>query len=679
MIGGIRMRLRVGIFLGLAITVIGAIFSPVVSANDDVPYKTYINSEQELVPAQTAYQPKEIVSNPKLQKPEDMVLVAGGFYVLDSAAKMVFQLDEHGNVITSFTNRQFNTPTGLYRDLQGNIYVADSIAQAVFKFDRNGRLLKTFKRPSEPLFGKDAPYKPKKIVVDNRNNLYIVGDGATNGIIQLNQDGEFLGYFGANTTGSSLIQAIRRAVGNPLQQSGLFMNVPIAPTNLALGGPGVTYTVTSTATDNAVKKMNVAGNNMLSGVSVSGSPVAIANGPLDNFFLLTAQGQIIEYDSTGQLLFMMGNKGSGEQRVGIFQDPSAIQVDDAGILYVLDRTQRIIQEFSPSDFANEVHQGMTAFNNGDYGSSKRQWSEVNQSNSYFTYATNAIGMAQLRDQQYSAAEQSFIKSNNKKGYSDAFWEIRHQWLENHLGVVLGLLLIIGVVWQILKFSQRKWRVFNSALKPFYKIQQTKPYHDFEGAFRILKHPLDTYYDMRRHFQGSVFSATILMVVLTVELFCQLMFTGFSFNSGLTDTYNPFSILALFWVAFFLFIGVNYLVASITDGEGTFRNVYVGTVYSLSPAVTLLLPVVLLTNVLTLNEQFVIQLGYLVIVGWSVLLLILMIREIHGYSLGEVVRNLVLTLFTIIMFLCVVYILFILGDQVVNFIYEVIREVAVKRA
>jgi hypothetical protein len=158
-----------------------------------------------------------------------------------------------------------------------------------------------------------------------------------------------------------------------------------------------------------------------------------------------------------------------------------------------------------------------------------------------------------------------------------------------------------------------------------------------------------------------------------------MFTGFSFNSGLTDTYNPFSILALFWVAFFLFIGVNYLVASITDGEGTFRNVYVGTVYSLSPAVTLLLPVVLLTNVLTLNEQFVIQLGYLVIVGWSVLLLILMIREIHGYSLGEVVRNLVLTLFTIIMFLCVVYILFILGDQVVNFIYEVIREVAVKRA
>ena len=61
---------------------------------------------------------------------------------------------------------------------------------------------------------------------------------------------------------------------------------------------------------------------------------------------------------------------------------------------------------------------------------------------------------------------------------------------------------------------------------------------------------------------------------------------------------------------------NSMVSSINDGEGSIKNVYVMTAYSLAPYLLIIPPTVLLSYVLTLNEAFIIQLLWIAAVAWT---------------------------------------------------------------
>jgi hypothetical protein len=91
------------------------------------------------------------------------------------------------------------SPTGVCVDVDGNIYVADEENKKVFIFDKTFNLVKEIGRPTEPLFGNDSQYTPTKVAVDRVGNMYITSTGNANGVIQINKDGSFVGYFGRNT------------------------------------------------------------------------------------------------------------------------------------------------------------------------------------------------------------------------------------------------------------------------------------------------------------------------------------------------------------------------------------------------------------------------------------------------------------------------------------------------
>ncbi len=73
--------------------------------------------------------------------------------------------------------------------------------------DSDGNLVNEFGRPDEPLFGKNRDFLPRKIAVDARENLYIISEGSVDGIVLMNTNGDFIGYFGANTASMSITPA----------------------------------------------------------------------------------------------------------------------------------------------------------------------------------------------------------------------------------------------------------------------------------------------------------------------------------------------------------------------------------------------------------------------------------------------------------------------------------------
>jgi uncharacterized membrane protein (GlpM family) len=155
------------------------------------------------------------------------------------------------------------------------------------------------------------------------------------------------------------------------------------------------------------------------------------------------------------------------------------------------------------------------------------------------------------------------------------------------------------------------------------------------------------------------------------------FTGFIFRGSNADQINfAFELVTLF-LPILLFIVSNYLVSTISDGEGRFRDIYIGTIYSIAPYLVFIIPVTLLSNALTLNEAFLYTFSMQVMIGWSLVILFIMVKEIHAYEFFETVRNILITIFCMIIIVLVCFIIYVLMDQVVDFVTAIIQEVILR--
>jgi hypothetical protein len=118
-----------------------------------------------------------------------------------------------------------------------------------------------------------------------------------------------------------------------------------------------------------------------------------------------------------------------------------------------------------------------------------------------------------------------------------------------------------------------------------------------------------------------------------------------------------------------------MVSTISEGEGTFGAVYTATAYSLVPYILIGPFVIIATYMFTLNEAIIIQLLWYVAIGWSAVLLVLSVKEVHNYNLKETVKIILLTLFFMIMAIIVCVIIFLIAQQTFIFLKDIINEVS----
>lgn len=98
---------------------------------------------------------------------------------------------------------------------------------------------------------------------------------------------------------------------------------------------------------------------------------------------------------------------------------------------------------------------------------------------------------------------------------------------------------------------------------------------------------------------------------------------------------------------------------------------------LGPYLIFAIPLTVLSRGLTLMEYVIYdyaQKGMLIWCGW---LIFLKVKEIHGYEIGETVKNIFLTLVGMIVMGMIAFILFGLSNQVIDFMYSIYQEVKLR--
>lgn len=597
----------------------------------------------------------------------------GLLYVSDTGNQRILVGDKQGNLVRIIGEDVLQKPNGIYL-AEDKLYVADEVEAKVFVFTQDGELLGSFGKPESILFGERSAFVPEKVAVDSRQNMYIISRGNSNGIIQINaNNGEFIGYFSPNQTVVSPLTIFRKAIFTDEQLSKMIDIIPPTAKNLNLDEKGLVYTVSQGDGADPVKKLNMAGKNIIDVDSADSFPVSLDIGSLENIFVASEGGFIYEYTSEGNLLFVFGGQDDGRQRVGLFSKISAIALDQDNYIYALDPEKGQIQVFQPTEFADLVHTALTLYQNGDYEKSKEPWNEVIRLNSLFDFANLGLGEAHYKDENYEEALASFALAKYKDGYSDSFWEIRNQWLQENIVTILFILILLFVIRKVLGWLEKKyryWYQFKNNINQKYRLTLLK-----EIAFvkNLIRHPIDSFYSIKYEHKTSPLSATILMVIFFMIFVADKYYSGFIFKTIEEGRFSLGSDFSIVFGAFLLIIISNYLVCTINDGEGRFKHMYSGFVYSLAPYFIFKPFIIIASNVLTFNEAYLLSLANFIIYAWVGILIIVMIIEINDYTIRETIKVILLTLFTLLISVLLIFIVYVLISQLITFVISIFNE------
>ena len=674
-----KMKKRITLLL---LTTVLLVIGLCPAAYAKMPYRTFtLGVNKELVETQTAYEPVRTMTRfgeETLKNPQDLRMGPdGNLYIADTGNKRILVVSREGELIREITDKKnFKTPSGVNVDAEGNIYVADESARAVLVYSPEGELIRTWEKPTHPLFGETAPYKPRKVVIDKRGNLYICSKGNTNGIVQISPagEGEFLGYYGANQSSVTVLTAIRKAIFSDEQLSSMAGIVPISVENVCIDEKGMVYAVSQTNDERSLRRLNVAGRNTLIPDYFTELTTAVAVTDQGSVFTANANGRIVEYTSEGDMLFVFGAFDSGDQRIGTFKSVSGMVVDENYRLYVLDAVLNSVQVLEPTEFTSLVHQAFTLFQDGKYAQSKEPWSQVQRMNSLFTYANTGMGEALYREGEFSDALENFRNSGNRQGYSDAYWELRSNWLHTNVGTILIALVALVVILQVVKVLDRKTGFLKPLKRGRERVAGMKFFSQTSWAFRMLKNPYDCCYGIKHEKRASYWSAIVILLVYFVLSVISKYYSGFLFKQVQEGQFEVLNDFITFFGAWLLLVICCYLVCTIKDGESKFRDLFIGSAYILAPMIVFLPIRILLTNVLTYNEAFFITLIDVVSYGWTGLLILLMIMYLNDYSFKRTLVIVILTLFTVLVTVALLFVIYVLITQLVNFISGIYGEV-----
>lgn len=151
------------------------------------------------------------------------------------------------------------------------------------------------------------------------------------------------------------------------------------------------------------------------------------------------RGRLFVYDSQGRILFAFGGNGNMD---GYFKQPAALDHMGRDLL-VLDSQDRSITIFTPTEFGSLVYQAIDQFQSGDYQKSGETWREVLTLNGNYDLAYIGIGRSLLRQKEYGQAMEYFRLKWDYDNYSKAFKQYRKEWVEDH--IILVILVVLGVL------------------------------------------------------------------------------------------------------------------------------------------------------------------------------------------------------------------------------------------
>ncbi|MBD2867803.1 YIP1 family protein [Paenibacillus arenilitoris] len=192
--------------------------------------------------------------------------------------------------------------------------------------------------------------------------------------------------------------------------------------------------------------------------------------------------------------------------------------------------------------------------------------------------------------------------------------------------------------------------------------------------QVLAHPLDYFQDIQQPNRLKWSYGFLLVFIAFLARMGSLLLLGYHYETR--EAYEISYAYEFVWilVPWLTWSAANWSVSTILEGEGKFKEILVGSAFCLVPYIVLIIPVTLLTNVLSLSEGNLYSLMTTLIFGWVALLLLIKLKVLHDFELGKLVFITLLTLLAMAVIWFIGILLYGLLSQFLSFFFDVFKEI-----
>ena len=620
----------------------------------------------------------------------------GKLYILDSEDSAVFVLDSKYEYINTFGKTtykgeeiDFTGAQGIeYRD--GKLYICDTDNGRVLKMDSNGNIESIIFLPESDMIPEDFTFKPIKIAVDSSNYMYVLSEGSYYGAILYSPEGEFLGFYGSNMVETGVITALKtlweKLTMTNEKRANSAKKLPYQFTDLYIDSMDFVYTATGRTGDDKIekgqiKRLNPGGVNVLNNSdettfadlvksTVRFRPPAwridtnVCSVVADNNGFIYAvdreAGKIFIYDNNCNHISVFGGGNGDVNQQSAPKKISAIAINGEDVV-VLDEGKENILIYSRTEYGKMFMTAQTLVLNGDYAQSKELWEKVSAADRNNQLAYIGLAKSYVAVGEYEEALEFAKEGKDLETYDQAYTLLRNERLSKNFNFYAIIAILILVALGVAIYLKKKNNIV------LIKSEKVKV------AMGVLTSPVESFTTIKQKNMGSVIIATVLMVLCYISTVAKSEWSGFQFIGNNVGNFNSVLTLLKTIGAVLLFTVANWGVATLMQGRGTLKEIYIVTCYSLIPLIISNFAYAIITNYVSLSEAAFVDIMATALLIYTVIMFIFGLMAIHDVSFGKFLGITVLSLFGILIVIFVGVIVFLLAQQLYSFIMTIVNE------
>jgi len=194
---------------------------------------------------------------------------------------------------------------------------------------------------------------------------------------------------------------------------------------------------------------------------------------------------------------------------------------------------------------------------------------------------------------------------------------------------------------------------------------------------LIFHPFDGFWDLKHEKKGNLKTALLIVAMVSVTYILRRQLTGFILNEVKLRELNIIVEILSVALPFFLWCVANWCLTTLMDGEGSFSDIVITSAFALVPLVLINVPLIVFSNVITLEEAAFYRFFDILAIVWSGVLLILGTSVVHQYSLTKTFLTCICILIGMGLIIFIALLFFSLLQQVFSFFYTIYKEVALR--
>ena len=615
-----------------------------------------------------------------------IVVVLNKDYSLDRVLTVV---GEDGSKVS------FDGAEGVFVD-DTNIYICDTRNSQILVTDLNGVVTETLGEPTSNLIPDDFYYQPYRIAKDSKGYTYILSLGCYYGALTYSPENKFLGFYGANNVEANALDTLSylwdRLTQTDAKKALSVKKLPYSFVDLCLdtddymitctgltesdtngmgqirklspGGADILYKRYTNGTSTDSSKVNFVEEKVVKKFGVS-KPQNIIAVDVDEAGMIYAldktHGLIYVYDSECNLLGGFGGGYDYATTLGIFDSAGCMAVSGEHII-VSDSDAATITVFERTKYGSLLMQAQQTYIKGEYVEALPLWKEVLALNNGSQLAYRGVAIAELSRKNYDEALDYAKKGLDYTTYNLAWQKILDRNISRNFIWIFPLaVIILSAMVAFIVVVKRKKIVLIKNVK--LKTALEAPYHPFK-----------TFDDIKYKNQGSVLIATVLLVLFYIANVLRETASGFLYTKTEISSYNTLYTLLSTVGLVLLWSVANWLIASLASGKGRFKEVFIATVYAIIPLILYTFVRVILSHFLSLSGLAVLDGIQTVVLIFTFYLLSIALMAVHEYDFFKFLAIAIVTVLFMILIVFVVFLVGVLLQQVGELFTTIYREI-----